>query len=291
MDITQRIEALGACKLIGTYKSGSAKWLEQRREGIGGSDVAAIVNYSPFKSSRTLFFEKTGQLPEQEATLPMLLGNYLESGIIEMFEAEHPVIKVHTGNFTFASTENNRFRANPDAIIEDSHGNLAILEIKHTGSYWSELPMHYRLQVMWYQFVTGLQNPATVYAVTGGTVRAFTVEYDQSLAEGLKTAVEAFCDLLDLNAPPEWDGSDSTYETARQLSPGIIDEEAELEVAADLLAARNIYEAANENLQKYKSMAIEELAGRRVGTFKGLPIVQLQQRGEGKPFLTFTKGS
>lgn len=291
MDIAKRIEALGACKLIGTHPSGSPEWLAQRREGIGGSDVAAIVNYSPYKSSRTLFFEKKGLLPEQEATIPMRLGTYLESGILQVFREEFPLIKVYPGNFTFASNLDSRFRANPDAIIEDTSGNLAILEIKHTGSYWSELPMHYRLQVIWYQIVTGLLNPATVYAVTGGTVRAFTVEYDQSLAEGLKTAVAAFCDLLDLNAPPEWDGSDSTYETARQLSPGIIDEEHELEVAPDLLAARNIHDIAYENLQKYKSMALEELAGRRVGTFKGIPIVQLQQRGEGKPFLTFTKGS
>lgn len=291
MNITERIEALGACKLIGTHPSGSPAWLEQRREGIGGSDVAPILNLSPYTSALTLFYQKIGALPETEPSIPMRLGTYLESGIIQVFREEYPTVKVYPGNFTFASNEDSRFRANPDAIIEDSYGNLAILEIKHTGQYWSELPMHYRYQVMWYQFVTGLKNPATVYAVTGGTTRAFTVEYDESLMEVVKSAVGAFCGLLEAQEAPSYDGSDSTFETVRELSPGIEDREHELEVGMELLAAKQIFDAAEQNLQKYKAMALAELKGARVGTWNGTPIVSLQARGAGKPFLTFTKGN
>lgn len=290
MEITKRIEELGHCKLIGNYPSGSPKWLEQRKEGIGGSDVASILNLSPWKSAVTLFYEKLGILPEQEATVQMKLGTYLESGILQVFREEYPTVKVYPGNMTFASSEDSRFRANPDAIIEDSYGNLAILEIKHTGSYWTELPVHYRYQVLWYQYVTGLKSPATVYAVTGGSVRAFTVEWDDSLMEVVKSAVRAFCDLLAAETPPTYDGSDSTYQTVRELSPGIEDREVELECAVELLAARQIFEAAEANLQKYKSQAMAELQGARIGTWNGTPIVMLQTRGK-TPFITFAKGN
>lgn len=291
MNITQRVEALGACKLIGTHVSGSPEWLEQRRSGIGGSEIASVLNISPYKSALTLFYEKLGALPEQEATIPMKLGNYLESGIIQLFREEYPTIKVYPGNYTFASVEDSRFRANPDAIIEDDFGNLAILEIKHTGNYWSELPVHYRYQVLWYQYVTGLHNPATVYAVTGGFVRAFTVDYDESLMEVVKGAVGAFCGLIEAEEAPSYDGSDSTYQTVRELAPGIEDREHELEVGMELLAAKQIFEAAEQNLQKYKSLALAELNGARVGTWNGTPIVTLQARGGGKPFVQFTKGN
>ena len=288
--IAERIEALGAAKLIGSHPAGSAKWLEQRADSIGGSDIAPILNSSPFKSCLTLWYEKAGALDQPEPTTRMLLGNYLERGIVQAFADLNPNITVHYADWTFASTDNDRLHANPDAIIEDKLGRLSVLEIKHTGSYWTQLPEHYRYQVLWYMYVTGLKDPATVVAVTGGDLKQFIVEWDETLMEFVLGAVNAFLGLLAMGEPPDHDGSDSTYQTIREISPDIEDVEYELECATELLAARQIYEAAEENLQKYKAKALDELQGARIGTFQGVPIVQLQQRGEGKPYLTFTKG-
>jgi len=196
MNIAQRIENLGFCSLIGTHPAGSEEWLEQRQSGIGGSEIASILGVSPFKSAVTLFYEKLGMLENKPATTAMQLGNLFEPAIIEAFKQEFPTIRVHYENLTFASLEDPRFRANPDAIIEDQAGNLSILEIKFTSQYWTEIPQHYKYQVLWYMFVTGLKNPATLYAVTGGSLRAFTVEWDDSLMDLVKTAVIGFCGLL-----------------------------------------------------------------------------------------------
>lgn len=38
-------------------------WLEYRKKGIGGSDVAAIMGISPFATIRDLFYNKTGVQP------------------------------------------------------------------------------------------------------------------------------------------------------------------------------------------------------------------------------------
>ncbi len=291
MKIADRIENLGKCSLIGTFPAGSPEWLEQRESGIGGSEVASILGLSPYKSAVTLFYEKLGLIEPAPATTPMKLGNLLEPGIVEAFKHEYPTIRVHHENLTFASLEDPRFRANPDAIIEDQDGNLSILEIKFTSQYWTEIPQHYRYQVLWYQFVTGLKNPATLYAVTGGSLRAFTVEYDETLMELVKTAVIAFCALLEAETPPSYDGSDSTYQTLRELAPGIKDEEVELSCGLELLAAKQMLDGAERNLQKYKAQALAELNGARLGLYNGVPIVQLSVRGEGKPFITFTKGN
>ena len=291
MNIAQRIEELGFCSLIATHPAGSEEWLELRKSGIGGSEIASILGLSPFKSAVTLFYEKLGMLEDKPATTAMQLGNLFEPAIIEAFKQEFPTIRVYYDSLTFASLEDPRFRANPDAIIEDQAGNLSILEIKFTSQYWSELPQHYRYQVLWYMFVTGLRNPATVYAVTGGSLRAFVVEWDDSLMELVKTAVIGFCGLLEAEIAPSYDGSDSTHETVRQLSPGIRDEEVELSCGLELLAAKQLFDGAERNLQKYKSMALAELDGARLGLYNGTPIVMLQSRGEGKPFITFTKGN
>ena len=291
MTITQKIERYNSARLFGKAEAGSALWLKWRKESITGSDISAISGLNPWKSCLTLFYEKTGQLQEKDATTRMLLGNYLEAGIAEMFQDLNPNLKVHRDLGTWAKVDSPVFKANPDGVIEDQLGNLSILEIKHTSQFWTEVPIHYQLQVMWYQYVLGLKNPATLVAVTGGDYRQFVVEYDESLLEKAKDAAESFLGLLALDIEPDFDGSSSTYETLRELSSDITDGVKELTCGTELLAAKQIFDAAEENLNKYKSQALAELDGTKVGTWQGMEIVRLGQRGTGKPFLTFTKGN
>jgi putative phage-type endonuclease len=291
MNITQKIEKYNSARLFGKAEAGSATWLKWRRESITGSDISSIMGLNPWKSCLTLFYEKTGQLEEREATTRMLLGNYLEAGIAELFQDLNPNLRVYRDLGTFAKVDAPVYKANPDGVIEDQLGNLSILEIKHTSQYWNEVPIHYQLQVMWYQYVLGLKNPATLVAVTGGDLKEFVVEYRESLIEQSLDAVGGFLGLLAMGVEPDFDGSASTYETVRELSPGLIDDSKELSCGVDLLAAKQIFDAAEANLNKYKSKALAELQGVRVGLLEGLEIVRLGQRGEGKPFLTFTKGN
>lgn len=291
MTITQKIERYNSARKFGEAQPGSAKWLQWRKEGITGSDISAITGLNPWKSCLTLFYEKTGQLKEQEATTRMMLGNYLEEGIANLFQDLNPNLKVYRQLGTWAKVDAPVYRANPDGVIEDQLGNLSVLEIKHTSQYWTEVPIHYQLQVMWYQYVLGLKNPATLVAVTGGDLKQFVVEYNETLMQKSLEAVEGFLGLLKLDIAPDFDGSASTLDTVRELSPDLIDDQKELTCGLELLAAKQIFDAAEANLNKYKSQALAELQGIRVGMLEGMEIVRLAQRGTGKPYLTFTKGN
>jgi putative phage-type endonuclease len=291
MTITQKIERYNSARKFGEAQPGSAKWLQWRKEGITGSDISAITGLNPWKSCLTLFYEKTGQLKEQEATTRMMLGNYLEEGIANLFQDLNPNLKVYRELGTWAKVDAPVYRANPDGVIEDQLGNLSVLEIKHTSQYWSEVPIHYQLQVMWYQYVLGLKNPATLVAVTGGDLKQFVVEYNETLMQKSLEAVEGFLGLLKLDIAPDFDGSASTLDTVRELSPDLIDDQKELTCGLEPLAAKQIFDAAEANLNRYKSQALAELQGIRVGMLEGMEIVRLAQRGTGKPYLTFTKGN
>jgi putative phage-type endonuclease len=291
MTITQKIERYNSARLFGKSEPGSATWLKWRRESITGSDISSIVGLNPWKSALTLYYEKTGELQEREATTRMMLGNYLEEGIANLFQDLNPNLKVYRDLGTFAKVDAPVFKANPDGVIEDQLGNLSVLEIKHTSQWWNEVPMHYQLQVMWYQYVLGLKNPATLVAVTGGDLREFVVEYDETLINKALEAVNLFLGLLNLGVAPDYDGSASTYETIREIAGDIIDGDKELSCGADLFAAKQIFDAAEANLNRYKSQALAELDGTKVGTYQGIEIVRLAQRGTGKPYLTFTKGN
>jgi putative phage-type endonuclease len=286
MNITQKIEALGFAKYLGTFEPNSPEW-HNARKGIGGSDIGAIMGKSPWKSAYQLWAEKTGQLDDQlEPSMPMKLGTAFEPVIRDLFQAENSDwLTVHeTG--TWASIENPSYVANVDGIIEWADGKLGVLEIKFTRQYWDELPENYNLQVQHYLSVLGLDR-AVVVAVAGGDYREFEVIRDDSLVDQIKTAVRAFCDLVEAKQAPEYDGSDSTYETVRQLSEGL--EEGEIELGSmwsNLTSTKAQFDYWDNAFTAQKSAVLAFMNGIKYGLYQGEKVVALQARN-GKPFITF----
>ena len=286
MQITQKIEALGFGRYLGTFEPNSKEW-HAAREGIGGSDIGALMGKSPWKSPYQLWAEKTGKLPvEDEPSMAMRLGTAFEPAIRDLFaELNEGWLKVYeTG--TWQSIHNPLLKANPDGLIEWEDGKLGVLEIKFTRQYWDELPEHYNLQVQHYLQVLGLER-GIVVAVAGGDWKEFEVVWDDSLQEDMKTALRAFYDLVDKNKAPDYDGSQSTYETVRTLSEGL--QEGEIELGAlwsNLLVAKAEADRANNTLQAQKSAVLAFMDGIKYGLYQGEKVVSLQARN-GKPFITF----
>jgi predicted phage-related endonuclease len=242
---------------------------------------------SPWKSPVQLWAEKTGQLSDYiEPSMPMKLGTAFEPAIRQLFQEENKDwLTVHeTG--TWQSKENFLLKANPDGIIEWKDGELGVLEIKFTRQYWDQLPEHYNLQVQHYLQVLGLKR-GLVVAVAGGDWKEFEVVLDDSLVGEMKTAVRAFYDLVEAKQPPEYDGSDSTYETVRTLSEGLEDGEIELgSLWANLVSTKAEADYWANALQAQKSAVLAFMNGIKYGLYQGDKVIALQARN-GKPFITF----
>lgn len=286
MNITQKIEALGFGRYLGTFEPNSPEWLFARA-GIGGSDIGAIMGKSPWKSAYQLWAEKTGQIDDTvEPSMPMRLGTAFEPAIRNLFQElnEGWLTVYETG--TWQSKANPILKANPDGLIEWADGKLGVLEIKFTRQYWDELPEHYNLQVQHYLQVLGLER-GIVVAVTGGDWKEFEVVWDDSLQKEMKEAVQAFYGFVNSNKAPDFDGSTSTYETVRQLSDGL--EEGEIELGSlwsNLISAKSNADYWTNNLQAQKSAVLAYMNGIKYGLYQGEKVVSLQARN-GKPFITF----
>jgi putative phage-type endonuclease len=288
MEITQKIEALGFAKYLGTFEPGSPEWHEARK-GIGGSDVASVMDLNPWKSAYTLYCEKTGLIDSTiEPSMPMKMGTAFEPVIRQLFQENNKEwLTIHeTG--TWASIEDPRSVANPDGIVEWADGSLGVLEIKFSRMYWDKLPEHYNLQVQHYLWVLGL-NRAIVVAVAGGDWKEFEVVRDDSLIETMKSRLQAFYGFLDTDTAPDYDGSESTYETVRELSEGLQEGEIELgSLWANLLQAKSESEHWEKQFKAHKSAVLAFMDGTKYGLFQGDKVIALQARN-GKPFITFTK--
>ena len=83
--------------------SSHEEWLEDRRKGIGGSDVGALLGLNKYKSPYTLWAEKSGLLHTDEVdNESMRIGRDLEDYVAKRFmeETGHEVI---TSDYSFQS--------------------------------------------------------------------------------------------------------------------------------------------------------------------------------------------
>lgn len=64
------------------------EWLNERKTGLGGSDIGAILGLSPYRTPVDVWAEKTGRAPGQEETLQMRFGTYAEEFVAREYTAK-----------------------------------------------------------------------------------------------------------------------------------------------------------------------------------------------------------
>ena len=64
------------------------KWLEIRRSGIGGSDIAGIMGISPWSTPLAVYCDKVGLRPPQDPTVAMEFGTRMEPTLRKWAEDE-----------------------------------------------------------------------------------------------------------------------------------------------------------------------------------------------------------
>jgi hypothetical protein len=221
--------------------------------------------------------------------MSMKLGTILEAPILNLFADEHPELEIYeTG--TWANKENPWARSNPDGLYKDADGNWGIIEVKFSRDYWSGVPQAYRAQVLWYMRVFGIKQ-AKLVALAGSSYMEFDIEWDEFEAETLWDAAVRFRKAcLDMKMP-YWDGSNSTLETIRALSPGIVDTEVDLDdLGMHYINSVDELEKATVKTTELKARVIQAMDGAKRGLVFGEHLLSLRSRAGGAPYLHHEKG-
>jgi putative phage-type endonuclease len=278
--------------LLGDFANGSQEWHDLRNEpgAVGGSDIAAITGLSTWESAITKWAKKTGQIPDEVTpNMSMKLGTILEAPILNLFANEHPELEIYeTG--TWANKENPWARSNPDGLYKDAEGNWGIIEVKFSRDYWSGVPQAYRAQVLWYMRIFGIKQ-AKLVALAGSSYMEFDIEWDEFEAQTLWDAAVRFRQACLEMKMPYWDGSNSTLETIRALSPGIVDTEVDLDdLGMHYLNSVSDFEQANAKMTDLKARVINAMDGAKRGLIFGEHLLSLRSRAGGAPYLHHEKG-
>lgn len=283
---------LGRCVLAGDFANGTSEWHELRTDALGGSDVAVALGLSPWRSAYSLWAEKTGRvIPEALSSDPVRLGQLLEDPLLVMFQEKHPELEV----FKTGTYRDGWRLANPDALARHRYtGEWFVIEVKTSSMPMHEIPIHYEAQVMWYQHLLCIDKAYLVGLAAGRWIEHFQ-EYDEFAANAIETTAERFWNHVLQNVRPEWDGSESTYETVRREVLDIVDAEVNLgDLGVHLMNAWDAADKAEAFLNEMKSRVLTEMGEAKYGVvdIDEVPssrIVSRQVGRNGIPYLRKVK--
>lgn len=192
-----------------------AAWLAQRKSGIGGSDIAAILGISPWRTPLDVWLDKTGQQIDEPArnAEAMYWGTVLEDVVATEYATRsgakvqrvramlrHPDRDWMIGNIDRAIVApGTRVRLDAAGWLQGAAG---ILECKTANAYaaaeWSgpdgsdAMPVYYAAQCMWYLAIAGLDVADVAVLIGGQQYQQRRVERDDETIRGLVERAEHF---------------------------------------------------------------------------------------------------
>lgn len=180
---------------------------EQRKLGIGGSDMPIILGLSSYKTPYQLYLEKKGILSaDDEMSTVQYWGNRLESVIRDEFSLRNNVT-IETPD-TFIHPFDDFLRANIDGYIVEWD---SVLEIKTSTQYmaheWGEdgsdkIPMSYLVQVAHYCSVLNVDRADIAVLIGGNDYRQYKYSRDLELEKTIVHAASLFWNAVKNDLPP-----------------------------------------------------------------------------------------
>ena len=122
--------------LVETAGLSEEEWLAYRRKGIGGSDVAALLGISPWRTARDLYFDKLNIVAvedNEDNWVALEMGHLLEPLVAKIFQ-HRTGYKVYQIKKMFQHPQYSWMLADVDYFVELPDGSTAILEIKTSAT-------------------------------------------------------------------------------------------------------------------------------------------------------------
>lgn len=175
------------------------EWLARRRDGIGSSDVAAIVGASTHSTALHVWLDKRGQLVD-DAGEPALWGTLLEDPVAREWQRRNRSVVHRVG--LVAHVEQPWRMATLDRRVLECPLNrdqreACALEVKtrnaHVASKWKrDIPDDVLAQMVWQMLVTGYRHLHYAVLIGGQDYRQGVVRWEQDLGDFILSEVDRF---------------------------------------------------------------------------------------------------
>lgn len=206
-------------KIFDSKNATRDEWLKARKLGLGGSDMAAVLGLSPWRSPIDVWLDKTSDTVEEKESEPMYWGNVLEEVVAQEF-AKRSGYKVRNNNFTLQSEEYPYLLANIDREIV---GLDAGLECKTANAFkaneWDgdNVPDAYYIQCQHYMAVTGKSSWWIACLVGGNTFYYKEIKRNEEVIKAIIDTGAAFWELVESKTMPAPDDTKQCENALKKL--------------------------------------------------------------------------
>lgn len=211
-------------------------WHAERQKGIGGSDIAAILGLSPWRTAYDVWLDKIGEGEPADENNPLLYwGTVLEDVVAKEYQTRTGR-RVQRVNRQLVHPELSFVRANIDRAVVNPEiaGNVRwkggrlttdrLLECKTAGAYtaskWGaegtdDIPPGYLLQTQWYAGLAQASVVDLAVLIGGNDYRMYEIAANGDLYADLLAAASEFWTLVENRTPPDA----QSIEDARRMWP------------------------------------------------------------------------
>jgi len=178
-------------------------WLEARKRGLGGTDIAGILGASKWATPWSVWASKRGLALPENRNEAMDLGSGLEAWVAMEWERRNKTFLRRMDNVIARHDDHPWAFVSPDGFEHDGSGQLGAIDPRMlyegkvtagygedwgpTGSTCGEgnVPEAYQVQLAWGLAVTGLPRGVLVVLYRGTSIREYTMERDPELSDRL----------------------------------------------------------------------------------------------------------
>lgn len=246
------------------------QFLEERRKGIGGSDMAALLGLDPWKQAIDVFYDKRPDLAyeagyvSRDAEDPdevdaRFWGQVLEAPIAEGY-AKRTGRKVQRVNQPRELKKAPFMRANIDRRVVGEHRGVEIKNVSgRMAPRWGaegtdEVASYYLPQVCHYMLVWDYPVWDVSALVGGSELRIYTVERDPEMDTILLDAGADFWRRVEAGDPPPVDVDHArALEVLKRVNPGTSGEVVQFDECMERWA--RVMWDAKDKVKEYQAVA------------------------------------
>lgn len=273
-------------------------WLEGRRSGIGGSDIAAILGVNPYRTALHVYLDKLGELDDSGDSGAAYWGRVLEAPVAEHWARVHGKHLAQVGMWSHADRPwqlvtvdrlvypqpvsgqgAHAFAPPPEAIYEGKTASLWKAGEWGDGEF---VPDSYQAQCQWAMAVWGLPRVHIACLIGGQRFVEATIDRDQELIDDLLTVGAEFWDRIVRRIPPSLEGAPAgpALDLLRKLhgtgNGEVVDiGEHGLDLLAEYQRAKADEKAARERAKAAHAAIWELLGDAAEGQVDGEVVVRL----------------
>jgi putative phage-type endonuclease len=222
-------------------RNNRSSWRRLRSQGLGGTDVAAVLGFDKWRTPLDVWLDKTGRGTYTESSYPMRRGTFMERFLLDEYARETGAI-MERPPALLAHPDYAMVRASLDGIAHHRDRSVVVDAKAPTWrgreAWWDEeklCPDGYAVQMLTYLAVTGLPE-AVLVADVAGEYTTVTIARDEAWeAVALPLLADWWQTFVVGDTPPPADWERDTIPALNRawvVSPGTSVEAAPMVAAA-----------------------------------------------------------